>query len=1161
MSTSEPIKTDLFRFASLRTPQLLSDEEKELGFIFHPNLTASHYYQNVSLAMDEEMARAQVTSENGSFSPYATYAEVKAVNTDLYSLGNWLNENSTYLDGVNVGAQITSVTALTTAEELVIWDNLFSQLVQRDLPSIRQACIHMLIANNFYKKAASPSLNAEADRIIQVPMNQEALILDEKLSRYLFRLANGKVVVPYEFTVARQESVEGGASGEDPGNEESHFAMQGWNAGQDLTALEAIINEMEAFNGQYASDYENALGAEMALHQDGIFSIRTMNALALENPDPQNPAPTFPDPEFNFSFPTPFSPAYQGSTSLSPDANFAIDKFGLRDKAMGESLKALKMEAQAHALSMSNDSGRKQTTMVSQGFVIDQAQPANYHYSVGFHQPVLASSGQAYLQMALKLGSLGMFVVSATSSLGYKNSTSNAMSVEELGDQDGYLVLRLFPGEEFDTDPSGVFQLTVDLVMNNGDILHTDVTGHSRFSANKGYFEQVNGGTDPLVKPVLYGVHNLGIIDYRKVEQEVCCYVPGEVSHIENVMAKEYKERHTRNLVRSENTTETSSSTETERLSDTTSTDRNEMQSEVSRVLEKKKEFKMGAKTSVEAKILGGADFKISGYADFASSSSATSSDKAARTMAREVTEQALDRVVNKTSQKRISKMIREFEENNRHGFDNRQGETHVTGVYRWVDKVLTNRLVNYGKRLMLEVMVPEPALFFKQALQSEAEKHPGLHLIKKPRAPHEMDLKSLDQLSEWNYAKFAIEYGIDLDRAPEKVIWVDEAVSADLLDRQEEFNTFKEVYLPEGYHAVYQKTDWEIRYQHQSGKHAVFNINVGTIDHKGKYSWTSKGDGKSKDGEKFARRGCFPGTFSPGIRNKLTISTSCFKLFWYNASIRIKCERNQEVFLEWQAKTYQKIQEAYEGRLAEYHAQLARLAEEAKVEVASDRLNPGVNRQVEQRELVRLSIEMMTRPFDLKIGQDHYTYDFGGCRGGISIVPKVKQSPAFEEYVTMARFFEEAFDWGLMSYTFYPYYWADQCQWKDMLQSQDSADPIFQAFLQSGMSRVLIPVSQGFEDAVTYYLETGDVWSSGKLVVETDDDYYLSVLEDLQTSKGVVEEEWESRVPSTLTVIQASSVGLDESGLPCCEDILGGGTSSLIESTQTLQRDSIPPS
>lgn len=84
----------------------------------------------------------------------------------------------------------------------------------------------------------------------------------------------------------------------------------------------------------------------------------------------------------------------------------------------------------------------------------------------------------------------------------------------------------------------------------------------------------------------LAGVQQLGVADYRRVEQEVCCYVPGEVSHIENILAKEYKERSTRNLVRSENTFESSRDTESESLKDTSTVTRNELNSEIATILE-----------------------------------------------------------------------------------------------------------------------------------------------------------------------------------------------------------------------------------------------------------------------------------------------------------------------------------------------------------------------------------------------------------------------------------------------------------------------------------------------------------------------------------------------------------------------------------------------
>ena len=90
-----------------------------------------------------------------------------------------------------------------------------------------------------------------------------------------------------------------------------------------------------------------------------------------------------------------------------------------------------------------------------------------------------------------------------------------------------------------------------------------------------------------------------------------------------------------------------------------------------------------------------------------------------------------------------------------------------------------------------------------------------------------------------------------------------------------------------------------------------------------------------------------------------------------------------------------------------------------------------------------------------------------GDCK-----VPKMAQSKALDEYASQVKFFEQAFDWSILSEMFYPYYWAKKCDWKALFQSQESSDLGFQAFLQSGMARVMVPVREGFEDAVVFYTD-----------------------------------------------------------------------------------------
>ncbi|MEN9326426.1 MAG: hypothetical protein RI943_847, partial [Bacteroidota bacterium] len=221
----------------------------------------------------------------------------------------------------------------------------------------------------------------------------------------------------------------------------------------------------------------------------------------------------------------------------------------------------------------------------------------------------------------------------------------------------------------------------------------------------------------------LFGVKNLGIQEYRRVEQTLCCYVPGEISHIENIMAKEYKEKSTRNLLRTENTTEISSETEIENINDTTTSERNELSSETAKELQKDTSFDISGSVTVSKDSKAFGSISANASTGYNNSSSSSLSNTEAQNYAKEITERALERVVQKTSEKRTFKMIKEFEENNKHGFDNRGGTDHVTGVYRWVDKIYDNQLVNYGKRLVLEIDVPNPALLYKKALEWKSKK------------------------------------------------------------------------------------------------------------------------------------------------------------------------------------------------------------------------------------------------------------------------------------------------------------------------------------------------------------------------------------------------------------------------------------------------------
>jgi hypothetical protein len=120
----------------------------------------------------------------------------------------------------------------------------------------------------------------------------------------------------------------------------------------------------------------------------------------------------------------------------------------------------------------------------------------------------------------------------------------------------------------------------------------------------------------------------------------------------------------------------------------------------------------------------------------------------------------------------------------------------------------------------------------------------------------------------------------------------------------------------------------------------------------------------------------------------------------------------------------------------------------------------------------------------------------------------------------------EQAFEWEIMDYTFYPYYWANREKWQQMYMSE-SVDPLFRSFLQAGMARVIATVRPGFENAVQLFIETGLIWNGGEVPV-IGDPMYMSIVDEMRKPLGTAQGKyWISKLPTTLTILQDKSTGL----------------------------------
>lgn len=623
--------------------------------------------------------------------------------------------------------------------------------------------------------------------------------------------------------------------------------------------------------------------------------------------------------------------------------------------------------------------------------------------------------------------------------------------------------------------------------------------------------------------PSGFGMKNIGITDYKRVEQSTYCYVEGEVAHIENIMAREYKERSTRRLKRSESQTTKSSESEKEKLTDTTSTERHEMQSEVSKILQESKDF--AAQAGFQASWgPEKARFMANANASYATHNSKEESNRQAVTEAKDITARALDRIVTKVKEERIDKILEEFEENNKHGFDNTKGSSHVVGVYRWVDKVVKNQIYNYGKRMMFEFMIPEPAKLHRLGMKVINLAESTLVKPVDPRESTIHTLKNFSSLEDDTILKYWIsKFNVEME-IPEKNLVLSKSYSDTSVGSDEHFNKTESITIPDGYVATHGYANGHFKYDNDSKQQHSYGVGIGQHVHcvANQYS-----------------NGQFGNIYFPlaNVAKSINVTYHSLNYLAMTVGFNIHCELSVEAKNTWLQKIFNEIIEAYETEMAKYNQALAE-AKELGVQIKGS--NPGFYRKIENTILRRNCISYMLNQnpnVDLTFGKGKY-YNNGYSSGDETFLnTDIKLDGKLDQYAAFIKFIEQAFEWEIMSYHLYPYYWGERKSWADLYQFDDN-DPIFRAFMQSGMARVIVTVRLGFEEAVRHFMATGQIWNGGEVPV-IDDPLFLSLVDEMRSPKATKEgEPWREKIPTSLTILQADSIGLRvEKALPCnCE-------------------------
>jgi hypothetical protein len=251
--------------------------------------------------------------------------------------------------------------------------------------------------------------------------------------------------------------------------------------------------------------------------------------------------------------------------------------------------------------------------------------------------------------------------------------------------------------------------------------------------------------------PRLQGrVNILGVADLLVVKQQLIRYEGGDVAYIENVLRGETR-RHEVNTITSQETDitteiETTDSQET----DTTTAERFEVSNESDKTIKEDASTKAGVTVSASY----GPTVSVSANASFSNDRSNTEATKEATRYSKEVTSKAVDKITKRVLQRTVTKTRTETSTKDVHSFINTPTGSHIAGIYQWQNKIYEAQTWNYGKRTMLDFMIPEPGAFYLDK-QTDPDDNTNTIMMVPPftASPETLDAKS--------YTGYAVQYGV----------------------------------------------------------------------------------------------------------------------------------------------------------------------------------------------------------------------------------------------------------------------------------------------------------------------------------------------------------------------------------------------------------------
>ncbi len=586
---------------------------------------------------------------------------------------------------------------------------------------------------------------------------------------------------------------------------------------------------------------------------------------------------------------------------------------------------------------------------------------------------------------------------------------------------------------------------------------------------------QAAASSPPLASPppgASGWIGSYAIGDLHMVRQRLVAYAPGEIAAIETVMRGERREvsrRHARHQIEMD----VARYGADEQLDNTAVDTRSDLLAETLKTIAEKTTNKNY--NNLNSSYGPPTTATVSGGPVVTTVQQGPNSEDVTR-FAREVLNRTVNRISRSVGTLRSSSLALESTETVVSTVDNTQGVANQMCVFRWINKVYTARVVNYGQRLMLEFMLDKPALAYRREVELGQRS-----AACPPRAPAAQGVLSFEDIERDNYARLAAEYrATGISPPPAEMSYVSAVLSA---------GEAKLVALPPACRARFAVVN-AISAPGSAGP-AVMVGNKTVVSPYGAVAMPA-GCGSSLP---VAVAGP-PASLSPPSTAEAGAAPAL-------VTVTITCVPSDSAMAEWRIQTYQALMQAYTVLCSGYMALAGQSGCGQRPALAA--------RRIEASELRRGCLRLV----------QERCVALNGVSGAAD---QLQRGTARSEFI------EDMFEWNEMSVR---YYRTDGDGMHSLNLDQDAEGAIpLAAFLDADLARTMVPARPQHAMELLYLLSSGMLWQGGDGLVPVDS-LDVPIVNELKTLgracspvQHCVGKSWEVVVPTAMQIIEGVSLG-----------------------------------